>query len=562
MLQAVVLAVAAALFYNVVPDIAEDGGQVGDEARNWSDTVGGGTVLYMVHLPAGWSANDLGMSRPLGRVKRFCAGLKGSSATPGALLYAAPERQEPAIDAAFSNRMAKIGSSVAATGVKFVMVEGLFTGFTRETSLYAARALRAGFDAVDPKLAAGFAMAADKHVSASEIAAVLAGAGNEPVVRVDNAVCLERTIKDLPSVVVATQAKICLAGDRRIAYLDDADTSPHNLWSRSATSMQAKFATSLFVGARGGQFWYVDQLMADGYPVNVAYGEALARRAGLFRTLSSSCAVSHPVGVALPLSRKDLGLASANWGEFAFGAYGIPFYATYDAVGTNVCAVMGAEATALLSDDDLSRIFRGRVLVDGDAALALTKRGLSGLLGVKAETAELDYNCERQANGTFVRLSRSPSVPRLTPLFPGAETHSELVRRRGSGERYEPIAPACVISTNTLGGTVATMVYNCRLEPWNIWNEARRDALVDVLEQLNGGPLDVRIEADQDVLALACRQSEKTLVLVVNLGYDPVEPRVLTASRAKEFEILGDDGRWRPGRLRALPCGGFAVLRF
>lgn len=563
MLSAVVMAVAAALFYNVVPDDIEESARVSGEARNWSQAVGGGVPLYLVHLPTGWSKSDLVMARPLGRVRRFCAELKSSQAIPGVLLYAAAEPTEPAFDAALSNRLTKIGSAVAATGARFVMVEGLFAGLPHEAALASARALRAGFDAVEPKLAAGFAMSGDTHGSACEIAAILAGAGNEPVVRVDNAVCLERTFKDLPSVVVATQSKMAFGGDCRVAYLDDADTSPHNLWSRSVTTMLAKFAAALFVGARGGQFWYVDQLMADGYPVSHAYGQALAKRAAFFRTLSASCAVTKPLGVVLPISRKDLGLASANWGEFAFGSFGIPFYVTYGDVGTNdVCAVMGAEATALLADDDLRRIFRGRVLVDGDAAMALTKRGLSGLLGVKAESAKLDYNCERMRDGTFVRLSRSPSVPRLTAQVPGAEICSELVRRRGVSNRCEPIAPACVLSTNELGGVVATTVYNCRLEPWNIWNEARRDALVDILERLNGGPLGVRVDADQDVLALSCRQSEKTLVLVVNLGFDPVQPRIRTAAGAKDFEILDDDGRWRAGNLGTLPCAGFAVLRF
>ena len=560
---AVTAVIAAALFYNVVPDIIGDGDDVVAETLGWTESVGGGTALRMVHLPAGWSASELVMSRPLVRVKRFCDGLRSSSATPGVLLYAAPEAQEPKFDAAFSNRLVKIGSSIAATGVRFVMIEGLFTGFSREGSLFCANALRSGFDAVNPRLAAGFAMSGDKHDCSHEIAAALAGAGNEAVVRVDNAVCLERTLKDLPSVVVATQAKIAYAPDSKVRYLDDADTSPHNLWSRSAVTMLAKFASSVFVGAAGGQFWYVGQRSADGYPVSPVYGEELAKRAGLFRTLSAGCATAKPLGVALPMSRKDLGLSSANWGEFAFGAFGIPFYATYEDGGDDVRAVMGSEAVKLMTDDELRRVFRGKTLVDGDAALELTKRGLSGLLGVRAEKRDdLDYNCERLADGTFVRLSRSPSVPLLTPLSSDAEIDSELVHRRGFSDRYESVAPACVIATNELGGAVATVVYNCRLEPWNIWNEARRDALAKVLERLNGGPLAVRVEADQDMMVLSCRQSEKTLALIVNLGFDPVSPRVITSRRVGEFEILGEDGRWRSGKPGVLPCGGFVVLRF
>lgn len=562
MSSAVLALAAAALFFNVVPDATDDGSHAASEAVNWSDSVGGGTALYMVRLPPGWSANDLVMTRPKARARRFFAALKDTSASPGVLLYASPEAREPVPDAVLSNRLAKIGAEVAETGADFVMVDGLFDGFQHDTALFCARALRAGFDAVNPKLGAGFAMSDGKRTSACTLAAALAGAGREPVVRVDNAVCLERTLKDLPSVAVATQAKMAYADGLRVAYLDDADTSPHNLWSRSAATMLAKFAASLFAGAQGGQFWYVGQLSADGYPVNPAYGEALAKRAAFFRALSSDCTGAKPLGIALPMSRKDLGLKSANWGEFVFGAFGIPFYATYGDVGTNVCAVMGAEATALLTDDELRRIFRGRVLVDGDAAIALTARGLAGFLGVKAERADLAYNCERLSGGGFVRLSRSPSVPCLTPMFPEAETYSELVRRRGVSDRYESVAPACVITTNELGGTVATTVYNCRLEPWNVWNEARRDVLADLLERLNGGALDVRVEADQDVLVLARRQSEKTLALIVNLGFDPVEPRLRTAWSSREVEILGEDGRWRPGPVGTLPCAGFAVVRF
>lgn len=559
-----VIALAAALFYNVVPDCTDDDSNCAAEAAAWAESVGGGTALYTFRLPGGWSQNELGMSRPLSRVKRFCASLRDSAAEPGVLLLASPEDREPVLDAALSNRLGRIGAGIAATGARFVMVDGLFSGFTRDASLFCARALRAGFDSVDPQLAAGFAMTADKRACAREIARILAGEGREPVVRIDNAVCLERTLKELPFTAAATQAKTAYAGEREVWHLDDADTSPHNLWSRSAATMQAKFAVSLFAGARGGMFWYVGQRSADGYPVNSGYSLAMARDAAFFRTLAADCAVSSPLGIALPVSSNDLGAASANWGEFAFGSFGIPFRMTYGDFGTNspVCAIMGSDATAQFNDDELRRIFRGRVLVDGDAALALTARGLSGLLGVSAAKGELDYNCERLAGGGFIRLARSASVPLLEPLAPEAEVYSELVRRRGTGERYESVAPACVIAENELGGTVAVTAYNCRLEPWNIWNEARRDAIVDLLERLNRGPLEVRVESDQDLLVLTRRQSEKTLVLVVNLGFDPVLPRLRTARRNPETERLGRDGKWHAYVPAELPCGGFEVLRF
>jgi len=237
------------------------------------------------------------------------------------------------------------------------------------------------------------------------------------------------------------------------------------------------------------------------------------------------------------------------------------------------------------------------VLVDGDAAIALTELGLSELTGVYARREFIDYNCERFADGSFVRLAQSASVPRLYPIekLPH-ETLSSLVRRRGAGESAAVAAPASVFAMNALGGTVVTTVYNCRLEPWNLWNEARRDRIVAALELLNGGPLPLRVACDQDVLTLTRECGGKTVALVVNLGFDPVVPdlraaclrpalgigggvgrRALEAAvrlgfesaaaerRAfvvpRRLERLDENGDWKGKASAPLACGEFAVYR-
>jgi len=114
----------------------------------------------------------------------------------------------------------------------------------------------------------------------------------------------------------------------------------------------------------------------------------------------------------------------------------------------------------------------------------------------------------------------------------------------------------------SLGGVVVTTVYNCRLEPWNLRNEARRDLIVSMLERLHGGPLPVRCSVDQDVLTLTRRKDGKTYVLTVNLGYDPVVPVLERTEAPMPLEVLGEDGTWKACASQELPCAGFAVWRY
>ena len=462
-----------------------------------------------------------------------------------------------------------------------------FTDLQRDTVLGVCRLLREGIDSVDPKIPAGvcFAGWVWETPRVKDYAKTMAAKGQRPFLRLPNGRYTERSPKwDLHDNILFTQAYMNMLGDD-VDMLDEADTWPHNLWAKSAVAVHAKLAANAFLGLKGAKLWLVNTHKGK-YPVNRRYTDVLAAHRGHYAAIAAAvCGAGPCEGVAIPCHDgypfdhvKDLSRTmpydANNWAERVFGVFGVPFHAAKGLDEDCIYALSGAKAVERFSDGELRQLLSRRVLVDGKAAEALSRRGLSALTGVAVEAEKPKFTGERdEATEDGITYPAGCAVGRFRALD-GAKVLSSLIWRPYAGADFDRVAPASVLFRNALGGAVLSVAYHMDMgEPYS-YSEARKEWLIRRLADLNGGTVPDGIVRDaQNALSLVRRAKDgSSLVFVANLNFDPLASvTVSQTKRPTEVLRLSPQGEWRPadwtwadGNLTvggAMPCYETIVLK-
>ena len=415
--------------------------------------------------------------------------------------------------------------------------------------------VRSAIDEVDPAIPAGACTPGGERRFAGDVARRVAARGQTPVLRIDNALYNQRSLVNFAGSLAHTMAM----RDFHAAVpclLDESDTFPHNRWSVPASLLAMKLQGAAFCGLRGSKLWFCNAHKGT-FPVSRAYTDALAEMRGQCSAIVKAANGSELSGIVVPVvggrgpwhpsMRSEPFVGDGNWGVGMAGGFGVPFRCGGDFAKDALHALGGAEAVERLGDDELSELFRHRVLVDGAAAVALTKRGLSHLTGVRATECPLGYTFERDADGGATYEFWQGGAPLLEPLAPDAEIVTELCRSPFAGSpEVEVVAPGMVRTTNALGGRVVTTAFFAKghgmFQP--ALTDMRKAWFLKALSKL--GWDDWAVLNDQDATVLERRRPDGTTLLAIfNTGFDELGPIRLRAPFAPgTVELLGPHGDW------------------
>ena len=462
-----------------------------------------------------------------------------------------------------------------------------FLRLQRDTVKGVGELIREGIDSVDPAIPAGACQPGWEMEQrfAWEVAQAIAAKGQEPVLRIANGNYEERSAKDLPDFLTRGMGIYEFNRTHVPVIIEEADTYPHYLWSKSSTSMHAKHAAYRFVGLKGAKFWFVNAHHYGDWPICRNYTDVLAENAGFYRTVSEEVDRTVPYGLTIPChtnfptahplrSNGCPFVPRRTWASVLAGFVGGPFAVSSDITSDRVYAISGADDVARYSDGEVRELFRHRVLVDGQAAVALCARGFGDLLGVTAEKADVLFNCERDTeSGMEYRLTKSDGVPRLSNPADGARELSYLGFAPYAGAtEVERVAPGSVLYRNRLGGAAVTTAWHFDVSIDRIFGEPRKAWLNKALDALAGGEFPLVVMNEQDVLTLARRGTGYDLLFVTNLNFDPMKTvDVRCGVRPASVEALEGDGTWQAVPFRhengcvrigkSLACYGCAVFR-
>lgn len=416
--------------------------------------------------------------------------------------------------------------------------------------------LRKGIDSVDPSIPAGSCMPYWEFRFNGKVSQALAAQGQPSVMRICNADYLEGSPKNFPSIVGRTMA-LRNAHPEIPFVLDESDTFPHTLYSRSSKSMHAKLCASIFSGLRGAKLWLVN-MKKFGRPVHKNYTKILGKYCKFYQTLTAEAQQSTYTGITIPATTGfakwhsgknetfENYLSDPVFSTTTLGRLGIPFCCDFDLKKKDVYVLAGTRAVSRFSDEELRQLLSGKVLVDGPAAAALCERGFAELLGVKAEMTDFRYNREKNpVTGQLYTISKAAGVPLLTLLDGKAEVLTRLCYAPFIGAELEDVAPATVISRNALGGTICTMAFHQEV-PYAQCNEPRKELYLEIFDKLNGSKLPLVCQDLQDITSLTRRSSDGSLLMLVcNINFDELdELKVRCAAIPSKVSRLTPEGVW------------------
>lgn len=461
-----------------------------------------------------------------------------------------------------------------------------FMALQREQVNGVARLIREGIDSVNPAIPAGTCMPAWEYRFNDQTARAIAAKGQAPVMRLGNGMYHEWRfgIPEFVKNTQRTQSMYAYHHDKVGAIISEADTFPHHLWSRSSTTMHAHLVMAFFTGLKGAKLWYVNAHKEDGLPVSRNYTERLSANAGLYRTLARELSGAEFIGLIEPCLTnfpswhpvkkcfESYCTYGGTWATEVLGRMGVPSTVSRDYRREGIWTLAGDHAVSRLSDGDLKEILSHRVLVDGRAAIALTKRGFSDLTGARAKPEPVLFSKEVDvADGMSYPLLKSDNVPRLE-LLDGARRLTSLVYLPYDGAvESEDAGPGACVFENRLGGKVVVSAFHTGIYD-RIRNEPRQEWLFRMVDLLADKQTVPCVANRQDVMVLAARKPDgDVLMAVFNLNIDPMSSIDLRVKGVPEISLLGGAGNWNradvvqtEGGLSVrygIPCYGVAVLR-
>jgi len=431
-------------------------------------------------------------------------------------------------------------------------IRNIFIETQLDSLVGAARAMREGIDAVNPKLPGVFCCVGPACEASVEIATILSGEGNPVVIRLNNGNYSPEGARYLSNHMLraATQVAILRRQGHVDAFLAETDTCPQNRYSTGAQSLHAHFTGTILEGASGAKHW-ITRLGAYEPGSGKAYRKKLADNAGFYEALSQIVPQLTWTGLRIPVSDKPVyGYTPAThnsaWATNVLERLGLPIYFSAKCDGRGITCIDGT-VDCRYSDEEMKEIYSGAVFTDGDAAERITNRGLAHLMGVSAKR----WTGPNLSGETLPNGKSSASQIRAMELTPLDDSVRIDTRNYHNGHVRTTLCPGVTVYKNELGGTAitfcgATMTKFNHEEAFSFLNESRKAQLIDLVKEF--GDLPVYYPGDAEVYLKAAYMPDNTLFCAFfNIGLDPIDKVELVCPRSiTSVEILSADGKRTP----------------
>ena len=438
-----------------------------------------------------------------------------------------------------------------------------------------AKAARAGIDSVDPDIPCYNKIVPSELSIAIPVTKVLAG--KHPVIaRIGNGFYAVKNFDWLPSKMLqgAYQAYyLRQAGAQRIR--SESDACPQMRFACSARKLHAQMTGSVLAG--------VDDLeMRDMNPPDERepYSRSHSRNAGFYRTLAKWCKEVEWQGFSIPFPKQlrscwDFEFCEVQdhtffGGEFC-GRLGFPTrMGKQDGV-----MMVSDQAIDSFSDSEIKAMLGKSLILTGEAAMRLQKRGFGKELGVslsedKIRVDGMFFSDDASWNGKVAGKKGNINNGRLIykTLKPGPKTE-ELgyfyTVPHGFSTEYKKIAPSETAFKNKLGGTVIVMADSYFESDFfhknSIIRMKRKEQFKNWYHKLTGKKL-VYAEGNYDCWIRYGKfpGGKREMVSIVNLTLDPMPGLVLAnMGKVSNVEKLMPDGSLKKVAFKVLQNGSFRI---
>ncbi len=423
----------------------------------------------------------------------------------------------------------------------------------------AARAMREGIDAVNPRLQGSFCVCGDTVEGADQIAPILAGEGNPVIIRVNNARYATSGARGFAKIISRGATQMAALDKVGAIFLAETDTCPQNRYSTSASNLHTHFTLSILEGVSGCKHW-ITRTAAFEPKSGLAYRKMLKKYAGFYQSLSDlvpdvewfGCRIPlapRPLRPTLPIRDFTYPTFDVAWYTCVLESLGLPVYFSKKEGGA---VFLDGNRDQYFFDDEIESMLRGTVFMSSQAAKSLIDRGFGDYLGAEVHPLTKDDPTPRgeRIYQTGQPCQKQKHLMRLVPNKPETVTHSEVYALLG-GTEYQVICPGVTSYKNALGGTVVVfagrpLAEYLYTEGFSFLNESRKQQFIALLSE--GGHLPVYYPDDAEIFVKAGRLSDGSILCtLINVGLDRLDEIPLRTERPiAEVQMLSPDGTFVP----------------
>ena len=411
--------------------------------------------------------------------------------------------------------------------------EEIFVGTQIDSLVECAREIRAGIDEADPTLPGSFCACGDGTEGAYEIAAIMAGKGNPVTVRLNNANYCTGDPRDFAQSLHRAAAQIASLKGKPDVLLAETDTCPQNRYSTPAAKLHSHFTFTILEGAKGAKHW-ITRLGTFEPSSGEAYRKKLAKYRGFYEALSDMNDTLTWLGCRIPVPPRSVyaicpGERHASehkgWRTTLLDRLGLPMH--FSGAGKGAVFFDG-DADVGFTDEELTRLLAGVVVLDAPAAERFIARGFGKYLGVDLRRRAAN---ERNASGEMifegVSTAAQAGAREIIPLSSNVKQHSTVYYLR-DGKYYDMMFPGVTSYRNELGGTAVVFggetafPYAIVGGAFSFLNETRKKQMAEILTDL--GVLPAYYPGDLEMLMKAAETEDGALFLaLLDMSLDPVE---------------------------------------
>ena len=424
----------------------------------------------------------------------------------------------------------------------------IMDGILQESMNKYAHLIRDSIDAVNPTIPCSFCLCSQDVRHAPAVAKILAGKSGEAVIRINNARYLQDSLRSIPSWLHFTAAQVA-AFDDDVTLICEPDTFPQNRYSTSAATLRMHLVMSALEGCKGGKFW-ITRMSSFEPNSGKAYRQALAdvslKLEAIYAMKPSWRGICIPMPPE-PVFNYPTSPTGGGWHE-TFGRMGLPIYFSKKPAAV---VALSALQINILSDDEIKELFQHSVLLDGSAAIALTKRGISNLCGCMAESWPLEHVTFEQEEGHEIMPFNNSGIALLKPAD-GTQVLTNLYHRAFIfDENQKKLAPGAVLYEKPNGKKVITFAHeygwNDGLRSFGMFNETRKQLLIKFFQKLDALPIWYPDDAEILMKAAVLPDGSK-IAVALNIGLDTLDELPLTGpwTQTTTVQELATDGIWQP----------------
>ena len=415
-----------------------------------------------------------------------------------------------------------------------------------------AREIRSVIDKYDDSITCTMCTPGMGHGFVNDVTHVLAGRNGKLSARVNNAIYGSNNPNNLLPLTTTTNRIRHVFKDVH-ELLDEADTFPQNYYSENAALFNAHLVNAILNGLDGAKLWMFEFEMPRDIHSQSRYERIFRQYRGFYEELYNTIKGIKWLGVKSVLTdyRNMLHpqvmsqrLYAADWNSLVFGPFGIPI--AYDTADGSGIFALNKDIADVLSDDELTVLFKKNLLIDSEAAKLLDKRGFSRYMGVRVnDNPSFFFQAEYQEGMiTPTWLMWDASAADLVCLLKNTHVASWCVENGMTTAKK--ISPCMTFFTNELGGRIVTLAWSSNMPSYKILKNERRRILLDALDFLKGGTFEMSLETMHQAIVRHGRLADgHELIAMISLALDE-EPqiRLRKASCPKQVEKLLPNGQW------------------